>query len=353
MKTVHTNNGTQRTADLNEAISHGTQTESESYDRVTPTDVYTRSSAYDDGYSVAQQANDFRINAETEEKLRQKWQNVARESDQGVFDPDANLHDRRYQDEFERVQGIRQDAEDAVHTAEINLREREEALAGVSKPAPEGNGVFWALFGIAVVVFSIGFAPTFHDVFFIDLALSDPLLSWIASTGVSMPIGGIMALLILCEFGRKIVTFNWLGLVGGILIALGFLLIRYSASDGLDSLSVGLFVYECALVLGLEGIAYLRRKARKEAQDVAEIYEKAENDLTVAVSQKERCIEEYAKSDWSVKKHIEYIEQRTNGTVYNAAIEEALVSAAVAGYRASVRANHGRKLGRKEKSDES
>ena len=99
------------------------------YDRLTPTVVHLRSTAYEDGLDVAEKSNDFRPNPETEEKLKDKWQKVAKEADQGLFDTETNLHDKHYQDEFDRLQEIRQDAEDALHTAEINLREKEETLA--------------------------------------------------------------------------------------------------------------------------------------------------------------------------------------------------------------------------------
>ncbi len=359
MKTnnVTTNtNGTQngKLTDIKELLSHQTVKETQSenlgYDKLTPTGVYLRTSAYEDGYKLAVKSNDFRINSESEEKLRQKWQKVAKESDQGVFDTEANLHDKHYHEEFERLQNIRQDAEDASHNAEINLRQKEETLAQTPKPAEESDVMLWIIFAVAVAVFSIGFAPTFHDVFFAELAQADPLLGWLTSIGVSIPIGAILALLILVEFGRKIASFNWLGLTAGILVALGFLLIRLSVSDdGLDSLSVGLTLYEIALVLGLEACAYFRRKEKKEAQEQAEIYEKAEKDLEVAVKQKERSKEDYEKSDKAIKTHIEYIEQRNCGTLFNTAIEEALVSAAISGYRAGVRDNHGKKIGRKDK----
>lgn len=321
--------------------------ESQSYERLTPAEVYLRSSAYKDGYDLALKSNDFRVNADSENHLRRKWQKVAKESDQGIFDPSANLHDRHYQQEFERKQNIRQDTEDALHNAEINLREKEEALAQTPKPTETSDAAVWVLFAVAVAVFSIGFAPTFHDVFFIALSQADPLVGWLASIAVSLPIGAILALLILIEFGRNIASFNWLGLAAGILVALGFLLIRYSAAGDLDALSVGLFIYECALVLGMEAVSFFRRKATKEARQQTEIYEKAEKDLAVAVKQKDRSREEYEKFDRAIETHIEFIENRRTGTLFNPAIEEALDSAAVSGYRAGVRDMHARKIGKR------
>ena len=213
--------------------------------------------------------------------------------------------------------------------------------------------MFWVIFVVAVAVFSIGFTPTFHDIFFIDLAQSDPLLGWLVSFAVSIPIGSILALLILVEFGRKIASFNWLGLTSGILVALGFLLIRYNASsDGLDALSIGLTVYEIALVLGLEATSYFRRRSRKESQEQAEIYEKTARELEVAREQKGRSVADSEKTAEAIKTHIKYVEQRSIGTLFNISIEEALVTAAISGYRAGVRSNHGRKLGRKEKQND-
>lgn len=345
-----THNG--KLKDIKELLTHETVKEAQSgnpgYDKLTPTEVYLRSSAYEDGYELAAKSNDFRPNHETEEKLRQKWQKVAKESDQGVFDTGANLHDKHYHEEFERLHTIRQDAEDALHHAEINLRQKEETLAQTPKPEKEGNATFWIIFAVAIAVFSIGFAPTFHDIFFITLAQADPLLGWLTSISVSIPIGAILALLILVEFGRKIASFNWLGLTAGILVALGFLLIRRSASGELDSLSIGLTIYEIALVLGLEACAYFKRKAKKEAHETAEIYEKALNDLDVATKQKERSKEGYEDTNKAIKTHIKYIEQRNIGTLFNTAIEEALISAALNGYHAGIQNNHGRKIGRKE-----
>jgi hypothetical protein len=352
---ITTNNGTHngKLIDVREQLSRETvkerSDENHGYDKLTPTEVYLRSSAYEDGYQLGVKSNDFRPNPETEEKLRYKWEKVAKESDQGIFDAENNLHDKHYHEEFERLQNIRQDAEDALHHAEINLRQKEEALAQTLKPEEENNTFFWLLFVVAVTVFSIGFAPTFHDIFFITIAQTDPLVGWLLSILVSIPIGAILALLILVEFGKKITTFNWLGLAAGILVALGFLFIRLSASDNLDSLSVGLTLYEVALVLGLEACAYFRRKEKKEAQVAREIYEKSQNDADIALKQKDRSLEAYEDTSKAIKTHIEYIEQRNIGTLFNSAIEEALVAAAVNGYHAGIKDNHGRKIGRKDK----
>lgn len=352
---ITTSNGTHngKLADTkNELVSKRTakaiETDSVGYDRLTPTEVYSRSSAYQDGYELAEKSNDFRPNPETESTLLEKWRKVARESEQGLFDTTANLHDKHYQEEFERLHAIRQDAEDASHNAEINLRHKEESLAQTHKPAEGSDTMLWFTFAVAVAVFAIGFAPTFHDVFFIGLAQTDALLSWIASAAVSIPIGAILALLILVEFGRKIATFNWLGLTAGILVAIGFLLIRMSASGELDSMTIGLTVYEIALVLGLEACAFFRRKSKKEFQEQMEIYERADNDLGVAANQRERSAGDYENADQAIKRHIEYIEQRNIGTLFNQAIEDALTTAAINGYHAGVRNNHGKKIGRKD-----
>lgn len=323
------------------------QSEISAFDRLTPTEVYLRTSAYNDGYQVAINANDFRPNAETEDKLREKWAKVARESNQGTFDVNVNLHDQHSEREFDRLHAMRDDAEDRVQQAEINLRTKEEALAQLVKPKPESDFAFWLIFAVAIAVFSIGFAPTFHDVFFIGLAQTDDISAWAVSGFVSIWVGAILTLLILVEFGRQITSFNWLGLSAGILVALGFLLIRYSAAGHLDALSVGLTVYEIAIVIGLEATAFFRRKARLETHRQLETHERAENDLASALTQKERSLLDLEKIDQSIKTHIDYVRVRNNGAIFNAAIEEALITAALDGYHAGVRTNHGHKIGRR------
>ena len=279
--------------------------------------------------------------------MTEKWRKVAQESDQGAYDPSANLHDKHYQEEFERKRDSRQDSEDAIHHAEINLREKEDILAQTPEPQQEGSATFWFLFVVAIAVLSTGFAPTFHDVFFIGLAMADPVIAWLSSALVSIPVGMIVAMLILFEFGRTIVSFNWPGLTSGIGVALGFLLMRIYAAGAIDSLSIGLTVFEIAAVLGLEAVAYYRRKARKEAHEIAIAHTKATNDVQVASEQMTRSSHAFEGIEKAIRLHIEYVESRNCGSIFNSAIENALVTAAEEGYNAGVRDNHGRRIARR------
>lgn len=104
--TVTTSNGTgnndQSTAIVESSLSQISiaEAQSEGFDRLTPIEVYLRSSAHRDGYDLTIKSNDFRINLESEEKLGEKWQKVANEANQGVFNATANLHDKHYHEEF-------------------------------------------------------------------------------------------------------------------------------------------------------------------------------------------------------------------------------------------------------------
>ncbi len=346
--TLATNNGDSPPLQHSTGIASRPTDWLDDFDRVTPSTVYARSSAFQDEFDQARRSNLVRDNQESRAAVERKYSSIAHETDQGEFDPVAIRHDAEYDFEFKRQRLLRQEAEDAFNLSEGYVRDKEDKLSQMETREEVKNGTPWGLLAIATITLAIGVVPTIYDAFLTGLAVNDPLAAWFAAAVVSIPIAALLAGVILVETGRQITTFNYLGLIAGFFVAFGLFLVRYSVIGQVDSLNLGLLCYEVAVIVGLEAVMYLRRKEAKAQTETNLAYVKAEADLHATRDQRDRSRQAYDQADKAIKDHIVFIEDRRKGTLFNAAIEEALVASAAAGRDAARAANYARKIGKKE-----
>lgn len=306
---------------------------------------------FDHGYSRAIDSGVIEPRQEDIEAIKQHAEKAARECDRDLFDEEIHLHDRMHKAEHEKHLADRNQAEQAESFSYVEMRERAVAAAQ-SKAGEPPKKTIWIILGIvAAVALAISFVLTFHDVFFL---FSDEVMSWFVSFTAASVIGAVIAVMILADTGsngQRSAT-NWIGLTGGVLIAVGFgaARLRDAQTSGEYIFTLALLLFELGIVIGLEGIAIRLRAVNREYAAKAVAEAQANALLAEATAHHQHCHRRAHELDMAVKGDINYVEERHVRYFHIEDLEEAMVAAGLDGYNAGVAENRGVILRAKRRS---
>lgn len=296
---------------------------------------------FEHGYRRAVEGGDVEPHVDDEEAIRQHAEKAARECTRDLFD-EKNLHDRMHKSEHEKHLSDRRHAEQASQSAYVQMRERAVEAAQAKAGRPPNKSVWLTLGAVATVALAVSFILTFHDVFFL---FSDEVISWLVSFLAAAVIGGVIAVMILADVGsdgERSAT-NWIGLAGGILIAVGFgaARLRDATTGGEYLFTMALMLFELGIVIGLEGIAGRLRAANREYAAKAAAEARANALLAEATAHHQHCHQRVLEMDALVKGDISYVEGRHERHFRIAELVEAMVAAGLDGYYAGLAENRG------------
>lgn len=297
---------------------------------------------FDHGYRRAVDSLALEPRQEDMEAIRLHAAEAARECDRDLFDEGVHLHDRMYMAEHKKHLTDRQEAEQAEKFAYVELRERAEVAAQARTGAAPRKGV-WVILGVVgAVALAVSFVVTFHDVFFL---LSDEVLAWFISFVAASIIGAVIAVMILADTGAdgQRSTTNWVGLAGGVLIAVGFgaARLRDATTSGEYLFTLALMLFELGIVIGLEGVAARLRAANRDHAASAAVEGQALALLQEATAHHQHCQQRVRDFDHAVKGDISYVEERHLRYFRIDDLEASMVAAGLDGYNAGIADNRG------------
>lgn len=306
---------------------------------------------FDHGYA---RAIDGRVTKSREEDvnvIRGLAEKSARECARDAFDEESNLHDRMHKEEHDKHRDDRRHAEEAEKFAYAEMRERAVEAAQVSAGTPPRKSIWIALGVVATVALAISFVLTFHDVFF---TFSDEVMSWFVSFVAAAVIGAVIAVMILADTGSDghRSASNWIGLAGGVLIAVGFgaARLRDAETSGEYVFTLALMLFELGIVVGLEGIAMRLRAANRDYTSRLEEERRAQALLAEAGAHYRHCQQRVRDLDAAVRGDIGYVEEIHRRHTRIEELVEAMVAAGLDGYYAGIAANNGVTLGAKRRN---
>lgn len=306
---------------------------------------------FDHGYNRAVEGGALDPREEEMETIRLHAAKAARECDRDLFDDNVHLHDRMYMAEHEKHLSDRHEAEQAEKFAYVEMRERAEAAAQARAGDAPRKGVWLMLGVVGAVALAVSFVVTFHDVFFL---LSDEILAWLISFCAASIIGTVVAVMILADTGAdgQRSTSNWIGLAGGVLIAVGFgaARLRDATTSGEYLFTLALMLFELGIVIGMEGVASRLRAANRDYAARLAAHGQAAGLLEEAAAHHQYCQQRVRDFDHAVKGDIGYVEERHLRYFRIEDLEASMIAAGLDGYNAGVAENRGMVLRAKRRS---
>ena len=269
--------------------------------------------------------------------LEDHAQGEARDTSRASFDPAQHIHDRMYQEEFEKDLKDRDEVEKSEAYARANLREAELSLAKTTRGG-EKPGISSWLMAAFIVAITITVAPTLHD--FVFHTIADDLLAWFAATSSSGFVGAMLTLAILT--GRRS-SWTWIGTAAGVVLGIGLGALRLSSAEGTGEVifAVGLTVIEIAEVLLLEWLATSIRHKENTWEQTKTIEDQAINLRDAEQATLVRWQRKHEALDKSIASKISYVEDRNDRSMPLPELEAVAVKAAIDGYNAGVAYNVG------------
>lgn len=274
--------------------------------------------------------------------LTEKARAMARETLRSHFDPNQHTHDQLRDAQFRKALADLDEAEEQRKHAEAALTKREAELAQDStdttpprKPDTGLKLVLAGLLGLTVL-------PTVHDYIFV---MNDQVMAWMCALIASILLGlGLVTLMFWdVESPEEASSVHRLGLVAGIVVALGLGVLRISGA--IDSsyylLAVGFTLMEIGLVIGIEMVARRYRAAYKKWASAQDVFRVAQANRGAAAEHVRRCHEREAEINGTIQQHIAHIEVRSIQAERTAEIEESAVKTILAGYSRGIAHNHG------------
>jgi hypothetical protein len=314
---------------------------------------------HDYGYKVARESGNIEPREVTREAVEEYARKAARELYRDEFDPNLFPHDRMHESEYEKHLRDRELAEEAEMNAAAAVREREkkvaESAAGDAPASPDST-IWWVVGGLCAVAIAVSIVLTLQGTFFASL---DTVISWYVAFITGTVIGLAIVLLILADDDTGHSTAkNWVGLASAIIIGIAFGGARMrdavEFNDYFFASTLGLL--EIGIAIGLFGVAGSRRnKLHQYAQELAVYTAKVENEkkenalLAASVAEHQRRQQRVQETNNAIKGDIHYREERAERNLNIDKIEEATVTAAIAGYDAGIAANRAYVLGAKER----
>jgi hypothetical protein len=267
----------------------------------------------------------------------------ARATQTDDYDPATIAADRHRADIFERDRAESRRLSEAMRNAATTAHEAgkdaaaKQALVG----DPPATPLVMMITTAAVVAMTI--APSIHD--FIFATLRDDL-NWAISLSLGLVIGGMLVWGLIAE-GSNVLISPRAALYGGIVIGIGFAVLRLSAAEdlgevvyalGLSAIEIGTLVFADAIGVRhrAELAGWQERKAG--AGDAAARAESGRNMYEQLRGQKEAV-------DQAVQDHLRYADERRELSRDLPGRETAYTQAILAGYGRGIAENVGRAQG--------
>ncbi len=305
-----------------------------------------RTGLFNHGRTRAMQSGVFTPSSKDIEDLTAHGEAMANEVACDLFDEEKYEHDRLRKLEFEEEKQNRQELKQAITHSRADIREREDDLAransAASKPVPPTLLMVTAGFVLAITV-----VPTMHD--FIYITLSDDLLNWFLSLVSACLIGLFVTTSILGDIDStgKRTSASWLGLIGGVVMFVGFGILRIAKAADWGEI---LFASALTIVeLGIIGLLEWRAAALRDAYrdwsaKQAEVAGKKAL-LEAANANHARLENLFNRSQKAIITHINLVESRSIRHFNIAAIVAAAKKSILDGYNAGIAFNRGRAFG--------
>jgi hypothetical protein len=258
------------------------------------------------------------------------------------FDSTKYSHDREMEDRFEinKEAMVRQAEAIALSRAKVRDLRNDVATLGSAgaKPTPSRFGV-----AVAAIVLTVTFAPTLHDTIFFGLTEA---FNWAASVFFSLVFGVFLAwsMVFTYHLSGKRSSMGWLGLLGGMILAVGFLIFRLevATTPAEQLMAVGFAIVEFGAIITLEWIgSHLRRNYSEWRTQEDAIDQKARQLSSAEMELVQR--KEYMQSLNSISdNHIALVEERWIRHTIPSDLEAAALKAIHDGYMQGIAENQGR-----------
>ncbi len=310
-------------------------------------DMYAR------GRRRALESGDIEPNPNDLESLTEQAAAAAREVAQETYDPKANPQDKIRESEYQKNLNDRKEAEQGEKHAAGRVREKESVLAKIKgimqKPTPPA---FITVGGISMIALSL--MTTNHDIFF--YSFEDDILSW----GLSLACGLFVGLFVSWSILEAIETsgeksiLNWGGFVGGIVLVIGFAVLRLSEADTNAQLilCLALTLIEVGAIILLEFVARGLREETKVWASHKQMIDTADAELQAALQDLKRWQNIISQIDGKLKAHLAYVESKVSRHLNVDRLEANAVKSIKDGYYDGIAVNRGKIFGNSNNTED-
>jgi hypothetical protein len=295
-------------------------------------------------YAEATRGMGLRPDAARLDSLEEAARARVRSHNAEVFDPQENPDDRAREEKFNKLKQDADFQEQALQLAQAKVRECRERVAELpSGTEPTISFSLWVVTAVATLALAATIVPTVID------TLSGTSLPQGAILIVAVALGSIFGLyvtgsiVLTYKLSGKRTVMGLSGLIGGLVIALGFLVFRcHIALDSHDLLvAIGLATIEVGAILVLEWIGGHLRRVYSEWLAVKMDRDKAQALLMAATVEEERRKAILEATLRQQRSHIAYLEERFIRRVRAPELEDAAIRATREGYLSGIEANRG------------
>lgn len=264
------------------------------------------------GKARAIQSGDTEPNDADLQSLSEQAGASAREVAQENYDPKKNPHDAIRETEFEKHLTDRKETEQGEKHAATFVREKENVLARLYGLLKKPSASPYILYG-ATSLMALSLLPTIFDAFF--STFEDELLAW----GISLLCGVFAGLFVSFSIlgavqatGER-TALNWGGLIGGIVVAVGFAGLRLADVEGVSQIifCLALTFLEIGIVVMLEFVATGERASFRRWSEQRQTQDRAEAELNAALHDHHRWKAMLAVHEEAIQLHLSYVEEKT------------------------------------------
>jgi hypothetical protein len=260
------------------------------------------------GRKRAELSRDVEPNQNDLRALEEHAEAMANEAYRDPYDPENNQEHKLRETEYQKLKGIRPEAELAVSYAEADhaklVDEASQAQSNMKPPTTQQVLMISAVSGLALTI-----APTLHDYVFITM--KDDVLNWAISL-LSATVYGIFitwGLLDSDDAGGRRTVRNRLGFAGGIVVPVGLGILRAANAVGTAELlfAVALTVVEIGIVVLLEARANSLRVAYQEWAAQQALLKDVTTRLEEARSHLSRCNKKLNEINDAIDAHVRLV----------------------------------------------
>jgi len=275
---------------------------------------------------------------------------MAREQTSVLFDAANSRHDAEIEEQLQVTKELLREAEADVAEAKKKVVICRDGLAnrGRAPVEPAVPVLLIALFGLAIAASMI---PAFLD--FIFFSFKDRRLATVLSVASSVILGYAIAVGIAASFRSSHRAPEIVGLAGGLLLGVAFLLIRLAGVHDLGGLlfSLGLFALEVGsiVILEIHGLG-LRREYREFKPEMRD-WEAAFDRLKSAETELSDRLADKAKFESRTAAFVQHIREREHLARQLVNLVNGARQAVLDGYRAGLAVNLGQIRGRRIRRD--
>ena len=266
---------------------------------------------------------------------------MAQETRRDLYDPTNKHQDRLRDNEYQKSMADRAEAELALKYSAADVREREQAVAGLPV-AERPQASFWLMLALVVGI-GATIAPTLHD--FLFASVEDSVIGWLLAVTSAGFLAGVIVTAILGSIdatGRRTKA-NMVGLIAGIIISAGLGLLRLaSATDaGEVVLALAITLVEIGLIVITEWVAAGLRHHFVEWREQHTAHGQAMAAVEAAKSEHQRRQERSDGLNDNIAKHIRHVEERDLRNVNLNELIASAVKAVTDGYNQGIAMNVG------------